>query len=329
MKICFFAKVTNPKQLEIVDFYKQDIEILKALGHEICIATKYKDIKRNCDIYYIWWWTWAFLPMFKTLFSKKYIITGTFNYENPENSYSSRPLYQKLLIRLALKRAHANVFVSKYELELVKSNLHPRNPLYSPHIIDTQLFCPSNETKGDFMLNIAYSHKGNAERKCLNEIIYAYSKIHKIHPAVRLVMAGMKGDHWETLVQIAKNEGVSEYVDFTGEISVEKKIELLQTCKIFIQPTVFEGFGLAIVEAMSCGAVVLTSKVGALPEVVEDAGIFADGRNISEIAEKSADILSNYEKYSEYGRKAGELVEKKYKKIVRRTDIETILQNIK
>ena len=52
-KVCFFTKV-NKNALEIVNFYKQDITILKDLGYDVKIATKWLDIDWSCDIIFIW-----------------------------------------------------------------------------------------------------------------------------------------------------------------------------------------------------------------------------------------------------------------------------------
>jgi hypothetical protein len=61
MRICFFAKVDSPEVLERVNFYAQDIRILRELGYEVVVATRLKDIPFGCDLYYIWWWSWALL----------------------------------------------------------------------------------------------------------------------------------------------------------------------------------------------------------------------------------------------------------------------------
>ena len=59
----------------------------------------------------------------------------------------------------------------------------------------------------------------------------------------------------------------------------------MQKCGIYLQPTKFEGFGLAILEAMSCGAPIITSPVGAVPEVVGQSAVFCDGKDPRSIAD--------------------------------------------
>jgi glycosyltransferase involved in cell wall biosynthesis len=325
MKICFFAKVKDKKELSVIDFYQQDLRILQELGHEVFIATKYSEIPVNCDLYFIWWWTWAFLPIFKTLFTKKYIITGTFNYENPQNSFHSRPFLQKFLIKIALERSNANIFVSKYEYELVKNNLKVKNPSYSPHIVDIELFKPIDSKKENFLLNLAFSDKGNAIRKCLPEIIESFAIIIKEFPELRLTMAGMQGDYFEELKKKAESLNISNSIDFLGEVSLAQKINLMQKCKLFLQPTNFEGFGLAIVEAMACGAIPVTSPVGAVSEVVDDAGVYVDGKNVKDLASKTIELLKNDELLKSLSQKARLKVVENYTFAVRFNHVKNVI----
>ena len=63
MKICFFCKIKNRKLLNTVEFYKQDIDILKKIDPGLTIATNYSEIDWNADISFIWWWTYALYPV--------------------------------------------------------------------------------------------------------------------------------------------------------------------------------------------------------------------------------------------------------------------------
>ena len=58
----------------------------------------------------------------------------------------------------------------------------------------------------------------------------------------------------------------------------------MQSCAVYVQPTRYEGFGVAILEAMSCGAPVVTSPVGAVPQVVGNCAELVDGESPSAIA---------------------------------------------
>jgi alpha-1,3-rhamnosyl/mannosyltransferase len=74
-------------------------------------------------------------------------------------------------------------------------------------------------------------------------------------------------------------------VHFTGYISDGELAELLSAAVALVFPSLWEGFGLPAVEAMSCGVPVLASRRGSLPEVVGDAGLFFEPEDPSAIAE--------------------------------------------
>lgn len=60
MKICFFCKISDKSKLFIVEFYNQDIKILKKIDPSLTIATKYSEIDWSADVIFVWWWTYAF-----------------------------------------------------------------------------------------------------------------------------------------------------------------------------------------------------------------------------------------------------------------------------
>jgi glycosyltransferase involved in cell wall biosynthesis len=307
LKVCFFAKVESMDDLKRVKFYADDIQILKDLGHEVIVARTFSEIPMNCDLYFVWWWTWAFLPILKTkLKSKPIVITGTFDYETkPKGAgFIDRPFWEKMLIQFSLKQANANVFVSELERKLVPEKLKVTNPKYSPHIVDTQKYVPGTEPKENFILTVAWSQEMNAKRKCLRQIIETMPYILEKHPDVRLIMAGKPGDYHSTLVQLAHELKVDASIDFRGLISEEEKIRLMQRCKVYLQPTLFEGFGLAIAEAMACGAAVVSSPAGAVPEVVGPCGLLENGQNPKEIAQAVISLLDNQTLRDELGQRA-------------------------
>src|SRR6185295_6241322 len=141
MKVCFFAHVAQKDILNTVSFYATDIQILRDLGHEVILATRFSEIPIGCDLYFIWWWTWAFMPLIKAL-NKPTLITGTFDYITYpiDKSYTHRPLLEKFLMNIGLRRANANLFISHFEYDDVTSNLPTRNPQYVPCSVDTDLY---------------------------------------------------------------------------------------------------------------------------------------------------------------------------------------------
>ncbi len=100
----------------------------------------------------------------------------------------------------------------------------------------------------------------------------------------RLVIVG-DGPEKAELEKLARSNGVAGKVEFTGRVSTERKTELLSNCKVFVMPSLFESYGLAVAEAMTWGKPVVASKVGGLPEVVGNGGILTPIKNSGALAE--------------------------------------------
>ena len=281
---------------ERVEFYKQDIDILSALGMDVTIATRWSEIPWNADLYFIWWWTWAFMPLAKSAFMHRpAIITGSFDHLTKDGrwEFDRRPFLHKYLIRWALKRANANVFVSRLEYSRIPRLHHVTNPQYSPHIVDTDFYCPAKKPEEDIIFTVAWMQSGNSERKCIPEVIKAARIVLSVHPNLRFIIGGERGSDFPGLARLAESLGISESIEFPGAISREQKIDLLQRCKAYVQPTRYEGFGLAILEAMSCGSPVITSPGGAVPEVVGDAALMVDGKSAESIASAICSVVED------------------------------------
>lgn len=84
---------------------------------------------------------------------------------------------------------------------------------------------------------------------------------------------------------VTSNPPLGEHVHFTGYVDDAELVELLNGAAALVFPSLWEGFGLPAVEAMSCGVPVLASRRGSLPEVVGDAGLFFDPESPWAIAE--------------------------------------------
>jgi len=336
VRVCFFARLLpgtsrafRLEALERAEFYKQDIEILGDLGFDVTVATCWDEIPRQVDFYFVWWWNWAFLPLAKAGFGRQpCIITGVFDYqmEKANQDYVHRPAWQRWLMRVALENAAANVFLSDYEFRQVTAALKVHNPFYVPLVVDAGIFRPGTGPREEFILSIARMHTGNARRKSFPEIIRAIPLVRARHPQMRFVFAGYRGGDTEYLESLAQRIGVSDCVEFPGAVSREKKIELMQRCRVFLSPSRHEGFGLAILEAMSCGAPVVSSPAGAVPEVLGDTGLQVDGTSPQEIADAVNIYLDSAQFREEMGSRARQRAETVFPYARRKESLEQIIK---
>ncbi len=329
MKVCFFAHVPQKDILNTVSFYATDIQILRDLGYEVILATRFSEIPISCDLYFIWWWTWAFMPLLKAL-NKPTLITGAFDYITypVEKSYLYRPLLEKMLMSAALRWTKANLFISHFEYDAVTSNLPTCNPHYVPCAVNTNLYTVADKQRENFIFNVAWSGEFNAQRKCLKQIIEAFPAVLAKYPGIRLVMAGRQGEFHPILVEAAQALGISDKIDFIGVVSEEEKIRLMQRCAVYVQPTLEEGFGLAIAEAMACGAAVVTSPAGAVPEVVGENGILVDGHDVSAISNGIIQLLDDKNLRDDLGKRARAYIVENYQYHRRRDALAQIINEI-
>lgn len=297
VRICFFANMSahaNWREMfDRVEFYRVDIRILKELGHEVVLSGTPTTLDWKADLYYCWWWGHAPFPLLAAKLRRKpVVVTGAFDYstcrnEIPGMCYLDKPLWQKAILRTSLLLADRNLFISKAEYNEVVSNLPVRNPVYATLAIDTDYYSPNAQPvqNSDYFFTVTWTSRTNAIRKGLIPTIRAFARFAKDYPHIRLVVAGKHGDYLVQLKDLAQELGVGERVEFVGLISDEEKLHHYRHCLAYVQPTLHEGFGHAIGEAIACGARVITSPRGAVPEV---AGTFVDWVQPDEPAEVEA-----------------------------------------
>ncbi len=128
-------------------------------------------------------------------------------------------------------------------------------------------------------------------RKNLVRLIDAFSHFEALLrsggvPRYRLILAGANGwnnDEIFMAIERANLKLGKGSVQYLGYVSEEEKISLLQNAIAFVWPSLYEGFGLPVLEAMAIGVPVITSKVSSIPEITGDAALLVNPENISEI----------------------------------------------
>lgn len=111
----------------------------------------------------------------------------------------------------------------------------------------------------------------------------------------QLVIVGNKGWGFSEVLKLALDLGLEEEVLFPGVVSDEDLPELYRGADLFVFPSLFEGFGIPVIEAMACGTPVITSGNTSLAEVVDTAAIFFDPTDIEDLAEKMNSVLNSGE----------------------------------
>ena len=133
-------------------------------------------------------------------------------------------------------------------------------------------------------------------RKNAEGLVRAYAQLRTMEPdAPPLILAGGKGWYYDTLFALVRELGIERSVTFAGYVRDEEQPLWYAAADLFIYPSLFEGFGLPVAEAMACGAPVITSNVSSLPEVAGDVAIQVDPRDPALLAHAMQRLMRSEE----------------------------------
>jgi glycosyltransferase involved in cell wall biosynthesis len=137
-------------------------------------------------------------------------------------------------------------------------------------------------------------------RKNIVRLLEAYALwLHKRSASTKdaptLVIAGAKGWFYETIFARVNELGLAEHVIFPGFVPTEELPWWYRAAELFVYPSLFEGFGLPVLEAMACGTPTITSNASSLPEVAGDAALLIDPEDAEGLAGAMAHVLAEPE----------------------------------
>jgi glycosyltransferase involved in cell wall biosynthesis len=131
---------------------------------------------------------------------------------------------------------------------------------------------------------------GLTQRKNLEGIIRAFAKSRHARDHILILATYVDIERYKA---IAESLGVGGRMRVLSRLTDDEVVALYNGCRAFVFPSLYEGFGLPILEAMQCGAPVITSNTSSCPEVAGDAAILVDPKNLEEIADAINEICEN------------------------------------
>ena len=298
------AKKYNDFEIEVCTLYSRNIfeEELANNGikvHNLSLSFKYNPIgvfkllnvikRGNYDIVHVHLFPADIFVAISSLFLPKR-IKFIFSEHNDYNRRRSIKFF-KVIDGFTYSRYDKIVCVSKQvEKALIK-------------------WCPETACKVIVIKNaIPIKDKLNFEREKLYDIIFVgrlekqkgidilFKAIQilkeKYHRSLRVAIVG-DGSLMNDLKELALQYSINEYIDFLG---VRKDVlELMRKSLVFVLPSRWEGFGLVLLEAISVGTPIVATKVGGIPEIIEDGkdGILVEPENPEELAKAILRLLSD------------------------------------
>lgn len=131
-------------------------------------------------------------------------------------------------------------------------------------------------------------------RKNLVRLVRAFAaRVVGKHPEVQLVLAGKKGWRSDEILGEVRRLDLADRVVLTGYVPDDDLPALMSGAMAFVFPSLYEGFGLPVLEAMACGTPVLCSRVSSLPEVVGGAALLVDPLDADGLGEALARLVGD------------------------------------
>ena len=220
----------------------------------------------------------------------------------PEVHERIKLLYFHFFLRRALRGSDAPIFVSHSAQQDYVAHFgtprglstvvhHGKNPAFHPNRDSAAIA----SVRAKYKLPTRYMlYIGTIEpRKNLERLVQAFATLAPNSPDIPLVIAGMMGWKQEHLSGLVHNLGLGDRVLFPGFIAEEDKALLIAGCELFVYPSLYEGFGLPVLEALASGVPTVTSNLSSLPEVAGDAALLVDPTDIAALARAMQSILSD------------------------------------
>jgi len=164
-------------------------------------------------------------------------------------------------------------------------------------------------------------------RKNIAGLVQAFAKVVKKNPSLTLVIIGKKGWLYDEILSAPEKFGVGKNVVFLDFVKDEELPTFYKNAVCFVLPSLYEGFGLPVLEAMKYGCPVITSNISSLPEAGGDAAVYVNPDSIEDIAEKIEKVV-NDKALQESMRKKGLSQVKKFSWEKSAQEVLTVLQDI-
>jgi glycosyltransferase involved in cell wall biosynthesis len=237
------------------------------------------------------------IPFFSPLYTKIPILTIGYHFFGPVIYQETNPLFasyvfltEKLVPWIYRKQVFSVLSEStKSDLRGVQeANIHVISPAISPMFVPN----PGRKSGSPLIVSVGRIKK----YKCVDALIRAMKNVVLRFPDARLVIAGT-GDYLPQLVTLSDKLKLTGHIEFVGFISEEKKIELLQSATVFVNPSPKEGWGITSIEANACGTPVIASDSPGLRDSVVDGetGFLVEHGSTGQLSDMIIRVIENKE----------------------------------
>lgn len=222
----------------------------------------------------------------------------------PETMYNSNYRRLEKNLRYSVDRADTIITISESsKREIIKYlNVDPNKIEIVPPGVEMEAY--NRQFDKDKLMQVKDKYNlpeefmlylGTLEpRKNIESIIDAFSLYKKSNEdSIKLVIAGNKGWMYESIFERVKSLNIEDQVVFTGYVDENDKPYVYEMSTIFIFPSLYEGFGIPVLEAMASKVPVITSDISSLKEVCGDAALFVNPKDLDAICDDITKLRQN------------------------------------
>ncbi len=240
------------------------------------------------------------LPLAPASFRRVVTIHDVTFFRIPERYPPARRLYMQTLTRLAARVADAIIVPSNTVRDDVIKALHaPPEKIATVYEAAASRFKPvapdaasavarEYGVDGPYVLSVGSLEPG----KNRSRLIRAVGMMRDAGSPCRLVIVGQKAWHYEAEFALVERLSLGDRISYLGYVAEDDLPALYGGATAFAFPSLYEGFGLPVIEAMACGTPVLTSNLSATEEVAGGAAVLVDPLSIEEIRHGLASLLN-------------------------------------
>jgi glycosyltransferase involved in cell wall biosynthesis len=244
----------------------------------------------QCDIFWAPHYNFPLAP----IKAKKKVVTIHDIYHVVGPVSFLKRLYAKLIIKKAIQSANHIITVSHFS----RAEILKYFPTDKICVIPLATSLSTSSPTQPLLPNRYFLYVGNIlPHKNINRLLQAWSLIAKTMPDTTLALVSPS---------IPKNLPLPPQVTLLHNISYNDLPALYSHAIALIHPSLYEGFGLTLLEAMSCGCPVIASHTASIPEVCHDAALYINPLNPNEIAAAMEKISQNSNTRQELVKKGGE-----------------------
>jgi len=232
------------------------------------------------------------------LFPQKYSRSDTFSLQ-----WKLMEWYQITIPRIASRHASAILTVSQLSKDDIVRYLGIDPAfIHVTHAAVSSLFQPVKDPGRAESLRIKYGLDskfilgiGSADpRKNIETLVNSYALLpESLRTAYHLAIVWTAPVLAESISKRIQDLGISQFVHFLSDVPNEDLVLLFNEASLFVFPSLYEGFGLPILEAMACGTPVIAANTSSIPEVAGDAAYLVEPTDTKEISTAIAQVLSD------------------------------------